>query len=129
MCGGVLLSCVVGLLSSCGKELFSNCDGCGSSLVVMRRGLFLVSVCRRLLSSCGSGCFLQLWHGGLLSTRGKGLLSNCDMWVCSSLMAMFRGFISSCGMVLLFSCSVGLLFCFDLCGSSTLILMYMGTFL
>ena len=60
---------------------FSNRDGCGSSLVVMRRGLFLVSVCRRLLSSCGSGCFLQLWHDRLLSTRGKGLLSNFDVWV------------------------------------------------
>ena len=42
--GGVLLSYVVGLLSSCGKELSSNCDGCGSSLVVMLRGLFLVAM-------------------------------------------------------------------------------------
>jgi len=42
--GGVLLGYVVGLLSSCGKELSSNCDGYGSSLVVMLRGLFLVAM-------------------------------------------------------------------------------------
>ena len=33
--GVSLLSCVVGLLSHCGKKLFSNCDGGGFSLVVM----------------------------------------------------------------------------------------------
>ena len=30
-------------------------------------------------------------HGGLLSTHGRGLLSNCGMWICSSLMAIFTG--------------------------------------
>ena len=42
---GTLSRCDVrGLLSSCGKELSSNCDGYGSSLVVMLRGLFLVAM-------------------------------------------------------------------------------------
>ena len=40
---GPSLLLLVGLLSSCGIVIFSNCEGCDSSMVVMRRGSF--SIC------------------------------------------------------------------------------------
>ena len=51
------------LFSSCGRgaplqlqqNSLLNCDGDDSSLLVMRRDIFLVVMCRSLHSACGSG--------------------------------------------------------------------------
>ena len=65
------------VVARCGRVLFSNCDGGDSSLAVMRRGLFLVAMCRRLLSSFikGASYLVVVWD--FLSCCGKVFLSNC----------------------------------------------------
>ena len=58
---------------------------------------------RGTFSNCDVQATLKLWQwessfivaDGLLSTYGRGLLSNWNVWVGSSLMVMFGGLISN----------------------------------
>ena len=71
-----------------------------------------------------------MWNGGLHSTDGRGLLSNCDVWIFSSLMEMFwEGLCLVAEEVNLLSSSCVALLYRYLCGSSTLVVMCKGTFL
>ena len=80
--------------------LFSNCDGGDSSLVVMRRGIFLVAMCRRLLSGFGKGASYLVVVWGFLSCCSRVFFSNCgglgSSWESSGVASGGMGLILSC---------------------------------
>ena len=80
-----------GHLSSCGRVLFLNVMGALLSGSDVQRCSLIVVMSWRLLSSHGRWPPLYLWYEGLLSSGSGEPLSNCSMWVSSSLVAMFIG--------------------------------------